>query len=168
MKRPLVACPVEYAWMSELCASSLNRQLGAFSMSTLLTKTSSDEVHSILHLVPREMYMHIINVSSLCTYIGQPCCPVLSQLQFSKSIFVAPDHTTEQWSRCDKTRTCGTCLVDSAVNAEQRFIMDRLLHILATVVSICFVHDSLQSRVTPNRLVSSTCSISTLFITRFS
>jgi hypothetical protein len=53
--------------------------------------------------------MRIINVSSLCTSKGQ-------------SLFVAPDHTTEQWFRCDKTRACRTCLVDSAVkNAEQHF-----------------------------------------------
>ena len=31
-----------YAWMSELCDSSLN---SAFNMSTLLTKTNSDEVN---------------------------------------------------------------------------------------------------------------------------
>ena len=43
---------------------------------------------------------------------------------------------------CDKTRACKTCLVDSVVKkAEQRFIMDRLLPILATVKTICFVHD---------------------------
>ena len=64
--------------------------------------------------------MHIINVSSSCTFKGQPCCPVLSQL----SLFVAPDHTTEQQSMCDKSRTC---LVDSVVKAEQHFIVDRLL-----------------------------------------
>ena len=40
--------------------------------------------------------MHIINISSLFTSKGQPCCPVLSQLQQKKSFFVAPDHTTEQ------------------------------------------------------------------------
>ena len=45
VKRPLVACLVAYAWVSELCASSLNRQLCAFNMSILLTKTSSDEVN---------------------------------------------------------------------------------------------------------------------------
>ena len=37
VKRPLVACLVGYAWVSELCASILNRQLVAFSMSTLFT-----------------------------------------------------------------------------------------------------------------------------------
>ena len=41
----LVACLVGYAWVSELSASSLNRQLSTFSLSTLLTKTSPDEVH---------------------------------------------------------------------------------------------------------------------------
>ena len=44
-----------------------------------------------------------------------------------------------------------TCFVDSDVKkAEQRFIMDRLLPLLATVVSICSDHDRLQSRVTPS------------------
>ena len=81
--------------------------------------------------------MHIINISSLCTFMGQPCCPVLSQLQ---SFFVEPYHMTEQSSRCDKTRACRTCLVDGAVKkVEQRFIINRLLLILAAnVVSICF------------------------------
>jgi hypothetical protein len=37
---------------------------------------------------------------------------------------------------------CRTCLVDSAVKAEQHFIMDRLLPILVTVVLIYFDHDN--------------------------
>ena len=53
--------------------------------------------------------------------------------------------------------SCRTCLVDSAVKkVEQHFIMDRLLPILATVVLICFAHDSLQSRDTSSSLVTST------------
>ena len=52
VKRPLVACLVGYAWVSELCASSLNKQLGTFSFLTLLTKTSSDEVHLSSTLSP--------------------------------------------------------------------------------------------------------------------
>ena len=32
VKRPLVACLVGYAWVSELCASSANRQLDGFNM----------------------------------------------------------------------------------------------------------------------------------------
>jgi hypothetical protein len=35
VKRPLVVCIVGYAWVHELCASSFNRQLGAFNMSIL-------------------------------------------------------------------------------------------------------------------------------------
>jgi hypothetical protein len=45
VKRPLVACLVGYAWVSELFARHLNRQLGAFNMSIPLTKTSSDAVN---------------------------------------------------------------------------------------------------------------------------
>jgi hypothetical protein len=41
VKRFLVACLVGYAWVSELCASRLNRQLGTLSLSTFLTKTKS-------------------------------------------------------------------------------------------------------------------------------
>ena len=79
-----------------------------------------------------------------------------------KSLFVAPDHTTDQEYRCDKTRACRTCLVDSAVKkAAHRFIMDRLLTILATVVSICFDNNSIQSSVTPSSLLTLTCSMST-------
>jgi hypothetical protein len=75
----------------------------------------------------------------------------------------------EQSSKCDKASTCRTCVVDSvAKKAEDRFIIHRLLPILATTASICFDHDSLQSRVTPSSLVSSTCSFSTWFIIRFS
>jgi hypothetical protein len=40
-----VACLVGYAWVSELCASSLDRQLGAFNMSIPLINKSSDEVN---------------------------------------------------------------------------------------------------------------------------
>jgi hypothetical protein len=39
VKRPPVAGLVGYAWMSELCASSSNRQFGAFNMSIPLTHT---------------------------------------------------------------------------------------------------------------------------------
>ena len=46
--------------------------------------------------------------------------------------------------------------------------MDRRLPILATVVSTCFDHATLQSRVTPRSLVTLTCPISTLFIASFS
>ena len=38
--------------------------------------------------------------------------------------------------------------------AERYFIMDRLLLILATVVSLCFDHDSLQSRVITQAVLS--------------
>uniref|UniRef100_A0A4W5PAS2 TOG domain-containing protein n=1 Tax=Hucho hucho TaxID=62062 RepID=A0A4W5PAS2_9TELE len=38
---------------------------------------------SLLHFEPGENDMHIINISSLRTSKGQPCCPVLSQLQYS-------------------------------------------------------------------------------------
>ena len=59
-------------------------------------------------------------------------------------------------------------LVDNAVKkVEQHFIMDILLPILATVVSIYFDHESLQSRVTPSSLVTSNYYIFTLFIARF-
>ena len=46
--------------------------------------------------------------------------------------------------------------------------MERLLPILATVVLTCFDHASLQSRITPSSLVTSTSSISTSFISLFS
>ena len=38
VKRPLVACLVGYVWVSELCVSGLNTQIGAFNTSILLTK----------------------------------------------------------------------------------------------------------------------------------
>jgi hypothetical protein len=43
-------------------------------------------------------------------------------------------------------------------------LMDKLLPILEHVVSACFDHGSLQSRLTPSSLVTSTCPVSTLFI----
>jgi hypothetical protein len=44
-----------------------------------------------------------------------------------------------------------TCLVDNAAKkAEEPFIMDRLLPIIANVVSICFDHDRLQSVASAN------------------
>ena len=53
----LLACLVGHACVSELCASILNR-----------------------HFEPCEIVIHVINVSALCTFKGQPCCHVLSQL----------------------------------------------------------------------------------------
>ena len=67
MKRPLVACLVGYAWVSEPCASSLNRQLGAFSTSIDLTKTG-------------EIDIHIINVKPPYIFKGQRGCRVLDHL----------------------------------------------------------------------------------------
>jgi hypothetical protein len=124
VKRPLVACLVGYVWVSELCASSSNRHLGAFNMSITLTNTSSDEVN-LLPFNPGEIDMHIINVSSLCTSKGQPCCPVLSQLQFSRVPF------------------CGTCPHSGPGMTKPgpvglALLIDILLPILATVESKCF------------------------------
>ena len=68
MKRPLVACLVVYAWVSELCASSSDRQLGAFNMSIPLINTGSDEVNPSFSL-SQEIDLHIINISSLCTSV---------------------------------------------------------------------------------------------------
>ena len=49
----------------------------------------------------------------------------------------------------------GTCLVDCDVKkAEQHIILDRPLHILATVESICFDNVSLQLRVTHQAVYS--------------
>ena len=63
---------------------------------------------------------------------------------------MAPDHRT--------------CLVDRVVEkAEQRFIMVSLLHILATVVSLCFDHASLQSRVTPSSAVISVTVVADVY-----
>jgi hypothetical protein len=59
-----VACVVGYACGSELCASCLDRQLGALNIP--LINKSSDEV-TLLHFQPGEIDMHIINISSLCT-----------------------------------------------------------------------------------------------------
>ena len=52
--------------------------------------------------------------------------------------------------------------------AEHHFINARPLPVVTTIESVCFDHDSLQSKVTPSNLVSSTCSTATQFITRFS
>lgn len=50
----------------QLCASSLNRHLGAFSMSTLLTKTSQ----SLLHFEPWEIYMPKLCVCVFEAWVG--------------------------------------------------------------------------------------------------
>ena len=55
-----------------------------------------------------------------------------------------------------------------AVMAEHLLNTDRPIPIFTISEYICFVHDSLQSKVTPSNLVSSTCSKATPFITRFS
>ena len=81
--------------------------------------------------------MHIIHVSSLCTSKGQPCCTVLSLLTFS--LFGVSDHMTEQ-SRCDKTRACRTCFVDSVLKkVEQCFNMDSILILLYQYILIMTV-----------------------------
>ena len=155
-------------WVSELCASSLNRQLGAF-MSILLTNTSSDEVN-LSSSLSQERLTCILLILALCAHPRASRAALFrANCNFPKSFFMAPDHTTEQLSRCDKTRAYSTCLVDSVVKkAEHHFIIDRLLPILATTASMCFDHDSLQSSFSPSSLVISTCSISTSFITIFS
>jgi hypothetical protein len=55
------------------------------------------------------------------------------------SLSVALDHRTGQSSRCEKTRARRTIFADSDVKkAEQSFITDRPILILATLASICF------------------------------
>jgi hypothetical protein len=80
VKRPLVACPVGHVCVSDLCASSLNRQLGLFNMSILLTNTSGDEVNPSSTL-SQERLTCILLILALCVHFkGQPCCPVLGLL----------------------------------------------------------------------------------------
>jgi hypothetical protein len=67
VKSPLVACLVGYAWVSELCAGSLNRQLGSFNMS-LLTKTSSDEVN-LSSTLSHERLRCILLMLTLCAHL---------------------------------------------------------------------------------------------------
>jgi hypothetical protein len=123
-------------------------------MSIPLTNTSSDEVN-LSSTLSQERLTCILLMLALCVHPNASRASLFwANCNFPKSLFVAPDHMTEQQSRCDKTRACRTCLVDK--KAEHRFIMDRLLPILAIVVSTSFDHDSLQSRVTPSSIFIST------------
>ena len=67
VKRPLVACLVGYAWVSKLCASSSNRQLGAFNMSIPLINTSSDEVN-LSSTLSQERLTCILLILALCVH----------------------------------------------------------------------------------------------------
>ena len=87
--------PIEsrYCWVSELCASSLNGQLGTFSMSTPLTKTSCDEVnlsstlsHERLTCMSLMLALCVILRASYATQFWANC-------NFPKSLFVAPGTT---------------------------------------------------------------------------
>ena len=83
-----------YAWVSELCASRLNRQLSAFNMSILLINTSSDEVN--LSTLSHERLTCIIMLA-LCVHLRvSRAAQFLANCNFPKSLFVAPDHTTGQ------------------------------------------------------------------------
>ena len=99
LKRPLVACLVGYAWVSDLCTSSLDRQLCAFNMSTLLTNTSSDEVNlSSTQISPVQLpepgeidtLAFRLHLSASRTALFWASC------NFLKSLFVASDHITGQ------------------------------------------------------------------------
>ena len=96
-----------------------------------------------------------------------PCSEQIAIINFRPSLW----HLTASLSSSPgaaKLEPVGPALLISAVKkVEQCYIIDRLLSIFATVVSICFDHDSVQSRVTPRSVVTSTCSISTWCITRF-
>ena len=132
-------------------------------MSLPLTNISSDEVILSSNL-SQERFTCILLMFALCVHPRASRAALFwANCNFPKFLFVAPDHTTEQQSRCDKTRTCRTCLVDSAVNkVEQHFIMDRLLPRLLLYQYVLTI------TVTPSSLVTSTCSIFTWFITRCS
>ena len=67
VKRPLVACLVGYVWVSELCACSLDRQLGAFNMSIPLIKKSSDEVN-LSSTFSQERLTCILLILALCVH----------------------------------------------------------------------------------------------------
>ena len=110
------------------------------------------------------MDIHIINISCLCPSVLLCSEPIAIFLSLSLW-----HPTTRLNSSPDVTKLWPLGPLDRVVKkAEQHFIMDRLIPILATPVSTCFDLDGLQSRVTPSSLVTSTCSNSTLFITRFS
>ena len=67
MNGPLVSCLVGYAWVSELCASSLDRHLGAFNMSTL-TETGSDEVN-LSSTLSHERFTYILLMLALHVHL---------------------------------------------------------------------------------------------------
>ena len=67
MKRPLVACLVGYASVSELFASSLDRQLGEFNMSIPLINKSSDEVKLSSTFSPERLTC-ILLILALCVH----------------------------------------------------------------------------------------------------
>ena len=67
VKRHLVACLVGYAWVSELCANSSNRQVSEFNMSIPLTNTSSDEVN-LSSTLSQERLTWILLMLALCVH----------------------------------------------------------------------------------------------------
>ena len=121
----------------------------AFNMSIPLTNTSSDEVNLSSTLSEERLTCILLMLV--------PCSEPIA-------IFLSPSlwHLTTRLNSSPGAAKLA-CLVDSVVKKAEQSII-----ILATVASICFDHDSLQSSVTPSSLVTSTCSISTLFITTFS
>ena len=88
VKRPIEACLVGYAWVSELCASSSNRQLGAFNMSIPLINTSSDEVN-LSSILSQERLTCILLILSLCVHPRASRAALFwTNYNFPKSFFV--------------------------------------------------------------------------------
>jgi hypothetical protein len=112
VKRPLVACPVVCAWVSELSASRLNRQLCAFNMSIPLTNTSSNEVN-LSSTLNQERLTCILFMFFLCVH---PRASRAAQI----AIFLSPSlwHLTASLSSspgATKLEPVGPALLISAV-----------------------------------------------------
>jgi hypothetical protein len=148
VKGPLVACLVWYRWVSELSANCLNRQFGTFNTSITRTKTNNDAVNlsSTLSQERLTVWLSVIRAAFFWTSCNLPIS------------FLAAHMTTQLGSSPGASKLGPVGHVWSTEISRR---MDRPLHILSTIDSICFDHEACYLG-----LVSSTCSIATLFNNR--
>ena len=95
----LVTCIVGYAWVSKLCNNSLNRHLGAFSMSILLTKTSSDECNLSSTLSHERLTCILLMLGGAGGALPEPCKMTSSRPQMCMCLL--------KRSETDSTRVVG-------------------------------------------------------------
>ena len=120
-----MACLVGYVWVSELCASSLDRQLGAFNMSIPLINKSSDEVNLSTTFIQERL---------TCILLTLALCVQPDFTEFKSTIFVFHHLVRYIWM-CSVSVCCWHVITKFVYLANEKVIKGSLQYSLAFVIN---------------------------------